>query len=87
MRTPLHSRPKNQDRITPFYDEWLEELRRRLEPHGSKVEMARFISARAGKNAASLTMKISSILSKRMIAGGEFVCGANAWMRTARRAE
>ena len=77
-------RPKNKDRITPFYDEWLAELCRRLERRGSKVELARFISSRAGKTEVAVRQRIPLILSRQVIAGGEFVCGANEWMRTAR---
>lgn len=82
-------RPKNQDRLTPFYDAWLAGLQAALDDrgHGGKTELARFISSRAGKSEVAVRQRIPLILARRVIAGGEFVCGANAWMRTARIVE
>jgi len=81
MSATTYGRPKNQDRVTPFYDCWRSNLERALTERGARTRLALFLAHDDKTKVNRWRAAIWKTLSANAVPDGEFVLAVNAWLQ------
>ena len=79
MATSYH-RPKNKDRLTPYYDAWRVDLEFALAARGAKTKLAMFLARKDQSNLQRWQVAICKYLTAKHIPDAEFVLAVNDWL-------
>ena len=80
IRSRAFGRRKNNERVTPRTDAWIERLRYHVDARGQRAELARFLSNGATSKENAARVQISKVLDQNQRPNLEFALAADAWM-------
>ena len=70
-------------KTTPLTHAWVQTLKARLAPHGTKAELAEYLSQLYGRTGRSWQAHIQHILSERATPSAEIYLAIQGWLATA----
>ena len=67
-------------RPTPYFDQWVKAVERKLAMRGAKAELARHLSERYGRPARSWESNLAQIIGRDLLPNAEILLAIDAWL-------